>query len=106
MDRDHRGRFVTGNCAAAGKGRPRKDGAEHLEEVLSRVLDDEAALAKWVAAFKRKLALADPWATEFLWDHVVGKVPTRQRLGGMKGEPLEIIVRHVTVPLPAYVSAE
>jgi hypothetical protein len=102
MDRDSHGRFITGNCAAAGRGRPRADGPERLEEVLSRVLDDEEALAKWVAAFKRKLSHADPWATEFLWDRVVGKVPARQEFTGMAGEPLEILVRHVRIPLPDY----
>ena len=83
MDRDTQGRFVTGNCAAKGKGRPRTTNTDRMEEVLARVLDDEAALEKWVAAFKRKLERADPWATEFLWDRLVGKVPARQELSGV-----------------------
>jgi hypothetical protein len=100
MDRDTRGRFINGNCAAKGMGRPRVRDSERLEELLASALADELALGEWMAAFKRKLARADPWATEFLWDRLVGKVAARQEVTGVVGEPVEVVVRYVTVPLP------
>ena len=83
---------------------PYADGAEHLEEGLSRGLDDEEVLAKWVATFKHKLVHTVPWATEFLWERVIGKVPAKQELSGTEGEPVETIIRHVRVPFPGAVA--
>jgi hypothetical protein len=106
MDRDNRGRFINGNCAAKGKGRPRARCSERMEELLASALNDKLALEEWMTAFKRKLARADPWATEFLWDRLVGKVAARQEVAGVISEPVEVVVRYVTVPLPECAEVE
>jgi hypothetical protein len=103
--RDERGRFLPGNTAARGGGRPRSEDADKLAASLSRC-SANGTLSQWEAAFKRKLAKADPWATEFLWNRLVGKVPDKQEVTGAEGEPVEIIVRYVTVPVPDFTAPD
>ncbi len=98
-ERDERGRFLPGNAAAKGSGRPKSEDAERIGAALSAAISN-GTLPKWTLAFKRKLERADPWATEFLWNRIAGKVPDKQEVTGSDGEPLEIVIRHVRVPYP------
>lgn len=98
-ERDERGRFLPGNSAGARGGRPKTEDAERIAGALSAALAN-GTLPKWTLAFKRKLERADPWATEFLWNRLVGKVPDKQEVTGAEGEPVEIVIRHVRVPYP------
>lgn len=101
--RDARGRFLPGNKAAVGGGggRPRVERVESLNEVLL-LIADEHTMQKWMASMQRKLERADPWATEFLFDRLLGKVPNKQEIGALDGEPLEIVIRRVEVLVPEY----
>jgi hypothetical protein len=71
--RDERGRFLPGNKPEPGPGRPRSDAAEKLRISLEEVIGN-GTLPKWKAAMKKRLEKGDQWATEFVWDHLAGKV--------------------------------
>jgi hypothetical protein len=100
-ERDERGRFLPGNKVAVGNGggRPSQDDIEKLTSSLSKVISN-GTLDRWAAAMKRKLERADPWATDFTFNRLLGKVPDKQELGGVDGGALEIVIRHVEVPYP------
>lgn len=99
--RDALGRFLPGNKTALGNsgGRPPADAMDKLSVVLATIADN-STMQKWVPSMRRKLERADPWATEFVFERLLGKVPNKQELSAADGEPLEIVIRHVEVPLP------
>lgn len=101
--RDALGRFLPGNKAALGNsgGRPPADAMERLNIVLA-IIADQDTMQKWAASMRRKLERADPWATEFVFERLLGKVPNRQEIGAMDGEPLTIVIEHVDVPVPVH----
>jgi len=101
--RDALGRFLPGNKTALGNsgGRPTAAAMENLSIVLATIADN-STMQKWVASMRRKLERADPWATEFVFERLLGKVPNKQELSAADGEPLEIIIQHVEVPVPDY----
>lgn len=87
--RDEKGRFVPGNTASKGAGRPRTEAAEKLKASLEGVLSN-GTLPKWQEAMKKRLARGDQWATEFVFERIAGKVPSPVELSGMDGEPIVI----------------
>lgn len=102
------GKFLPGNRVSAGNkggGRPTSDAAERLRASLEDVVGN-GTLPKWKAAMKRRLERGDQWATEFVFNRMVGKVPDKQEIGGMDGDPLEIIIRHVEIPHPDYTGSD
>ena len=79
MDKDPvTGRFLPGNKAQAnnGAGRPRTEDVEKLRAALSSVLDN-GTLPKWARAMKKRLARGDEFATAFVFDRLLGKVPNQ-----------------------------
>lgn len=101
--RDALGRFLPGNKAALGNsgGRPPADAMERLSIVLAMIADN-STMQKWAASMRRKLERADPWATEFVFERLLGKVPNKQELSATDGEPLTIVIEHVDVPVPEH----
>lgn len=100
-ERDDKGRFLPGNKVAVGNGggRPTLEASERLRAELADIVSN-GTLPRWKASMKRKLERADPWATEFVFNRLLGKVPDKQEVTGLDGDPLEIIIRHVEVPYP------
>ncbi len=68
------GRFLPGNKASKGGGRPSTEAAEKLRAALEGVVDN-GTMPKWRAAMKRKLEHGDQWATQFVFERIAGKVP-------------------------------
>lgn len=71
------GKFLPGNKASAGNkggGRPTSEAAERLHATLEEIVSN-GTLPKWKAAMKKKLERGDPWATEFVFNRMLGKVP-------------------------------
>jgi hypothetical protein len=81
------GKFAPGNQAAKGKGRPPGEIALRLNTALDGVLD-RPTLTKWQASMKRRLAKGDQWATEFVFNRTLGKVPDKTELTGADGAAL------------------
>lgn len=91
----------SGNWAAKGKSRPRAANTKRMEVVLARVLDGEAALEKWVAAFKRNFESADLWTTEFLPRRCPG--PSALRLIGAMLPRCHLVARATRwLPTPGF----
>ena len=100
-DRDERGRLLPGH-GVVSPGRPRTEAAEKLRAALEGVVDNGTML-KWKAAMKRKLERGDPWATQFVYERIAGKVPDQHVLGGDPDAPIliDIITELVTGDDPA-----
>lgn len=81
VQRDENGRLLPGSTLNPGGkgGRPRTEDAEKLQAALSAVLDN-GTLPKWKAAIKKRLERGDQWATEFVFERIVGKVPNETNL--------------------------
>ena len=89
------GKFLPGNQAgikSKGGGRPTSEAAERLRVTLEEIVSN-GTLPKWKAAIKRKLEKGDPWATEFVFERLMGKVPTESKveLSGPENGPIRIV---------------
>lgn len=71
--RDEKGRFAKGHHRVGKSGKPPKHETQRLQLAILRAADDKT-MDLWVKAFQRKLAVANPWATGFLFDRLIGKV--------------------------------
>lgn len=72
-DRDEKGRFLPGHAVkSVGGGRPRADDVEKVRTALSKAIDN-GTLTKWAAAMKAKLEKGDQFASEFVFDRIIGK---------------------------------
>lgn len=92
------GKFLPGNKAAVGNGggRPSSDDAERVTASLSSAISN-GTLGKWAASFKRRLERADPWATEFLWNRMIGKETIKAEISGPNGaaQTHRVIIEYV-----------
>jgi len=80
------GRFLRGNQFGAASnggagGRPRSEDAEKLRAALGKVVDN-GTMQKWAASMKRRIEKGDQWATEFLFQRLLGKVPDNVEVSG------------------------
>jgi hypothetical protein len=100
VQRDEKGRLLPGSTLnPKGGGRPRTEDAEKLQQAVSDLLDN-GTLPKWKAAMRKRLERGDQWATEFLFERVIGKVPNLNEISGLDGGPLEIHVIYDAKPEP------
>ena len=87
--RDERGRLLPGS--QLGQGRPKLEVEERLRSAIYAVCDQDT-MTKWVAAVQKKLAHGDQWATTFVFERNLGKVPDRLESAGY----VKVLVEYVS----------
>ena len=86
-ERDEKGRFVNGNSASVGKGRPPKEREDRYYEITMNACtfkDWNTIVSKAVSQAKR----GDSVARKFLADYLVGPPPQRHEHTGEGGNEI------------------
>lgn len=71
-DRDERGRFVPGNRASLGRGRPSVEVSTRIRTALELAVSN-GSLEKWASEVKKRVEKGDLDAAGFVFDRILGK---------------------------------
>lgn len=109
-DRDENGKFINGNQASRGNGRPK--GSFSINDTLRKLLDEQISKTfpefakdptlkkkKGYEVLARKIIIdalkGDTITLKELWQQLEGKPAQNINHGGQEGNPIEINVNHV-----------